>query len=180
MNKQSIYFERAGLRHEKMIFQWLDGPHIKEFWDNSPEHRKDIAIFIRGRKEPTPYHDGIFTYWIGSIDDVPYCLLMTSEVLDVPNLPEGWREYLSKSGTTCSIDFAIGNANYLGKGHAPKTLKVFTQFIKKEIDPTVDTFIIDPNQNNPKAKHVYEKAGFTIVSEFSRNNERYYLMIKHI
>ena len=40
------------------------------------------------------------------------------------------------------------------------------RFYNKEVDQKADTFLIDPDENNPKAKHVYEKAGFKEVGEF--------------
>lgn len=35
-----------------------------------------------------------------------------------------------------------------------------------QIDPHADTFFIDPDDNNPRAQHVYEKAGFKLVGKF--------------
>lgn len=30
----NIHFEKANLTHKEIIFNWLDEPHIKEFWNN--------------------------------------------------------------------------------------------------------------------------------------------------
>ena len=175
----SIHFEKAALVHKDHIFSWLDAPHVKEFWDNSPEHREDILIFMKGRSEPSPYYEGIFDYWVGFLDEDPYCLLMTSEILvDDSDLSDLWREHLSQTGKTISIDFTIGNEAYVGKGLASPALEAFTTFIQDKVDATVDTFMIDPHQNNPRAKHVYEKAGFQSVGEFFRRGEWFFLMIK--
>ena len=178
-----IDFEKARLSHIAPIFNWLDAPHVKEFWDNTPEHREDIVLFVNGRKEPSPYSDGIFTYWVGSIENEPYCLLMTSEMLDIPDLPEYYRDCLSKTGKTYSIDFMIGNEKYFGKGLAAPTLEAFTKFIQTNIDDTIDRFMIDPEEQNTRAKHVYEKAGFETISEFisthgSGYGIKHFLMIK--
>lgn len=157
---KNLKFEKANLQHKAIIFEWLDKPHIKEFWDNSPEHREDIIIFLNGRKEPTKYFNGIFTYWIGSIEGEAFCLVMTAKVLIDEGCPQLWKEHLSKTGKTYSLDFCIGNETYLGKGLAAPTLQAFVQFFQRDVDKTADTFFIDPNENNPRAKHVYEKAGF--------------------
>lgn len=161
-----IYFEKANLKHEDVIFSWLSEPHIQEFWDNSEEHKDDIKIFIEGRKIASTYFDGIFTYWIAVIDQVPYALIMTAEVLDDADCNELWKNYLSKTGKTFSIDFCIGNKELLGKGLAAPTLEAFVKFYHKVVDHKADTFFIDPDESNPKAKHVYEKAGFQQVGEF--------------
>ena len=29
----NIHFEKANLTHKELIFNWLEEPHIKEFWD---------------------------------------------------------------------------------------------------------------------------------------------------
>lgn len=181
----NIKFQEASLDHRGYVLQWLEEPHVKEFWDNSPEHREDILLFMKGRKEPSPYWDGIFDYWIGLINDEPYCLLMTSEILlSQSDLPAVWRTHLSKVGRTYSIDFMIGNRKYLGHGLGGPTLEDFTQFIREAVDPSIDTFFIDPADSNPRAKHVYEKGGFKRVATFYRDfqdekNVKHYLMVKN-
>ncbi len=179
----TIHFEKATLSHQAAIFKWLDAPHVKEFWDNSSEHREDILLFINGRKAPSPYSDGIFTYWVGTIGNEPYCLLMTSDMFDSADLPSYYRDCLSKTGKTCTIDFMIGNDKYVDTGLAAPTLEAFTTFMQKNIDPIIDTFMIDPEEANSRAKHVYEKAGFQTISEFvstqsSGKGLKHFLMIK--
>lgn len=180
----NITFERMNETHQEAIFAWLDEPHVKEFWDNSPEHREDIVNFIQGRKEPSNYFDGIFTYWIGSVDEEAYCLVMTSEIEeDIPF--ELWKEHRSKTGATYGLDFCIGNIKQLGKGLAAPTLEAFTHFFKAEIDHKADTFFIDPDENNPRAFRVYEKAGFEVVGEYAMEDgyfagQNAFLMVKSV
>ncbi len=186
MIDQQLEFQKATLRYEQTVLEWLSEPHIQEFWDNSPEHRQDILIFMKGRTEPSPYWNGIFDYWIGCLAGEPYCLLMTSEVLpDQADLSELWKAHLSKTGRTFSIDFLIGNRKFLGKGLAAPTLKAFAQFVQDQVGCSIDTFFIDPAESNPRAMHVYEKAGFRAVSTFYRDcgeekNVKHYLMVKHL
>lgn len=176
----NIRFEKATLPFKDVVLQWLKESHMREFWDNTPEHAQDIVIFMNGRKEPTPYYDGMFTYWIGFVENEPFSLIMTSEIIDEPNLKDSWRQHLSKTGKSYSLDFCIGNVKYFAKGLASKTLSAFTQFFHNEIDKTAHTFIIDPNENNPRARHVYEKAGFEEVSKFERRGETFHLMVKNL
>ncbi len=180
-----IEFRRASKDYYNKILEWLEEPHVREFWDNSLEHRKDIFIFMNGRKEPSPYWNGIFDYWIGFMNGDPYCLLMTSEILPTQSdLSETWKMHLSRTGKTYSIDFMIGNKNYLGRGLAAFTLEFFIKFIHDN-DSLIDTFLIDPAEYNPKAKHVYEKSGFSTVATFFRNigdkeQIKHYLMVKKL
>lgn len=102
-----ITFTKATLEHQYIIFSWLNEPHVKAFWDNSEAHRDDILNFIKDHKQT--YFDGISTYWIGQIDNQPYCLLITSEYLDDEDLAQLHQENLSKTGKTFGIDFTIGS-----------------------------------------------------------------------
>jgi RimJ/RimL family protein N-acetyltransferase len=162
----NITFNLAKLSDKKMIFEWLNSKHMQEFWDNSQNHRDDIIIFMNGRIQSSDYFDGIFTYWIGSIDNEPYCFIMTAIVNIDEKLPEIWKKHISKTGKTYSLDFGIGNYKFLNKGLAAKTLEKFIEFFKLNIDQTADCFFIDPDVNNPRAHHVYTKAGFVEIGNF--------------
>lgn len=165
-----FHFEKATFAHKDMIFKWLDEPHVIEFWDNCPEHRLDIVNFMEGRKTRSPYFNGDFDnyYWVGFVNGDPFSMIMTSELIpedcikeEAPYVPS-----LSKIGKSFAIDFMIGNTDYLGKGLATPTLIDFPWFFQKEIEPTADTFMIDPAIDNPRAKHVYEKAGFEVIGDY--------------
>lgn len=165
----NIYFTKAEPQHLKTLLQWLEEPHMKEFWDNSAEHREDIIIFTEGRLRPSPYFQGLFSYWVGFINNEPYSLIMTHEENENTNPPVYMRPYLSSTGKTIGLDFCIGNPKYLGKGLAAPTLKSFMSYFQKEIDPIVDTFFIDPFLDNPRACHVYKQAGFKVQCEFTQD-----------
>lgn len=182
-----ITFEKATWAHKETIFDWLAEPHMQEFWDNSPEHKDDIINFMNGRKEASNYFDGIFTYWIGLIDHEPFCFILSAQEHLDRTAPLIIHQHISKTGTTYCLDFGIGNKKYLNKGLAAPTLKAFTSFFKINVDPKVDTFFIDPDYNNPRAQHVYEKAGFVSVGEFIQEKKywdfggnRANLMVKKI
>lgn len=178
-----IYFEKATLAHEETIFKWLAEPHMQEFWDNTPEHKNDILNFIYGRKQH--YFAGTTMYWVALINAQPFAFILSDEILPVEtDLPHIYREHLSKTGRTISLDFGIGNKDFLGKGLAATTLMQFTTFYQKQIDPLADVFLIDPDENNPRALHVYEKAGFKLVGNYVPSNGAFigstsYLMVKH-
>lgn len=166
-----IHFQKLTKAYQKTVFDWLEEPHMKEFWDNSQEHKDDIINFVNGRIEPSHYFNGIYTYWIGFVDDQPFCFILTSEMSREQNdITELHRVHLSKAGHTITLDFGIGNPLFIGKGLASVTLKTFTEFFKETIDKKADTFYIDPNEDNPRAQHVYEQAGFHRVGEFNVDN----------
>ena len=176
-----IQFEKANKKHIDTILSWLAEPHIQQFWDNSEEHKDDILNFIHGK--PQNYFSGTTKYWIGSIIDEPYAFILSDTINKHQKnfLSDIHRKNISNTGNTLSLDFGIGNKKYLGKGLGAPTLLAFMNFYKNEIDTQTDTFFISPDTNNPKAIHVYSKAGFEKAGQFSPttnyNNE---LMIKKI
>jgi RimJ/RimL family protein N-acetyltransferase len=144
---------------------WLNKPHIQEFWDNSKEHHDDIRHFAEGRKTPAVYHDGIYSYWLGAVGKDLFCMIMTPKIVDDHYI---YRNYLLQIQTAYSLDFCIGNNVYLGHGLAAPALKGFMEYFKQNIDPSIEAYFIDPNKSNPRAKHVYQNAGFKAVGEFVR------------
>lgn len=163
---EKITFRKVRLTDKDTIFDWLDTPHMQEFWDNSQKHRDDIINFIEGRKVKSDYFGGMNVYWLGAIADQPFAFILSHYEADTDDTPEPYRSYVSKTGKTIGLDFGIGNIEYVGKGFSHLTLISFMDFIVKEIDPAVDTFMIDPSLNNPRAIHVYQKAGFVIMTEY--------------
>ncbi len=100
--------------------------------------------------------------------------------------PQIKNDYLSKTGSTYSIDYMIGNPEFLGKGWGAKTLSEFVKFFYNQVDQDADTFFIDPDQNNPRARRVYERAGFVFVGEYIMSGSGFfegrktYFLVKRI
>jgi thiamine kinase-like enzyme/RimJ/RimL family protein N-acetyltransferase len=164
--KTNIHFEKANISHLDIIFCWLSEPFVQEFWDNTQGHKDDILNFVHGRKEPSNYCDGKYFYWIASCDDHPFAMLMTIQETAEDHIDDIKLNHLSKTGRTYGIDYMIGDKNYFEKGYGAKTLSEFIDFFKREFDVSADTFIIDPASDNPRAKHVYMKAGFEHIADF--------------
>ncbi|MCP4923688.1 MAG: GNAT family N-acetyltransferase [bacterium] len=169
-----------------LINRWLGQSYVQEFWDNSSEHYQDIQIFAQGRKVPSPYFEGCFSYWLGILEGQPFSLIMTSKLcLDDGSLPQIYHPFLCSKWKTYGLDFMIGETACLGKGFAAPTLKVFTDYFSGNIDPKVRSFIIDPTQANKKACEAYKKAGFQCVGEFTQDGgvfdqKEHFLMVKKV
>lgn len=161
-----IHFERVTDAHLDTIVSWLAEPHIMEFWDNTQAHKDDILNFAEGRKTPSSYADGQYVYWIASLEHEPFAMLMTIQETHKEDIGQEKLKRLSKTGHTYGLDYMIGNAKFFGKGYGSKTLSDFIDYFRTSIDPKADTFLIDPASDNPKAKHVYMKAGFKHACDF--------------
>ncbi|PPE03408.1 GNAT family N-acetyltransferase [Holospora curviuscula] len=161
-----IRFEKVTGAHLDTIFSWLSEPHMMEFWDNSQEHKDDIVNFADGQKTPSSYANGHYVYWIASLEDEPFVMLMTIQETHKEDIGEEKLKRLSKTGHTYGLDYMIGNPKFFGKGYGSKTLSDFIDYFQEFFDTRADTFIIDPASDTPKAKHVYMKAGFKHVCDF--------------
>ncbi len=179
-----IGFEKATAHHKEALFAWLGEPHVQEFWDNTQDHKEDILNFMGGRKSPSSYCQGKYVYWITTADDVPFGLIMTIQETQKDPIDEIKLEALSRTGHTYGIDYMIGNKEFLGKGYGALTLIKFLDFFRKTFDSMADTFLIDPETNNPRATHTYEKAGFEHIDDFilggdlSGYQKPHHLMVK--
>lgn len=164
-----MYSFRRTLQNDlPLIFEWLDSPHVQEFWDNSQAHLDDIVHFTKGRLSASPYFNGMNHYWLGFHDDTPFSFIITHEENDTTDPPSYFLPYLAKEGLTIGLDFCIGAPNFIGKKMAAPTLKAFMAFYIKDVAPATKTFLIDPFLSNPRAVHVYEKAGFQKVCSFQQ------------
>ena len=161
-----IKFEKVTGAHLDTIFRWLAEPHIMEFWDNTEAHKDDIVNFAEGRKTPSSYANGQYVYWIASLEDEPFAMLMTIQETHKEDIGEEKLKRLSKTGHTYGLDYMIGNSKFFGKGYGYQTLSDFIDYFREFFDPKADAFIIDPASDNPKAKHVYMKAGFKHMCDF--------------
>jgi RimJ/RimL family protein N-acetyltransferase len=168
-DKKLITFRLATLQDKQMIREWWTKPHVMEFWDNSPEMWQNVENYFQGKKE-------IFDYWIGSYDQEPFALLMTSELEMNLTEEDPYAKWVEPEGLTITIDFMIGNEKFIGKKLSYLTLHQFAHFMKDK--QGINAVIIDPAATNPKAVHVYQKAGFEIVDTFDRN-KGYFSGIKH-
>jgi len=161
-----IHFEKVTGVHLDTIFSWLIQPHIMEFWDNTQAYKDDIVNFAQGRTMPSSYAGGGYVYWIASLEREPFAMLMSIQETHKEDIGQEKLKRLSKTGHTYGLDYMIGNPTFVGKGYGSQTLSDFIDYFRKFVDPKADTFLIDPDSANPKAKHVYLKAGFKHVCDF--------------
>ena len=161
-----IRFEKVTGAYLDTIFSWLREPHSMEFWDNTQAHKDDIVNFAQGRTIPSSYAGGWYVYWIAFLEGEPFAMLMTIQETHKENIGQEKLKRLSKTGHTYGLDYMIGNPKFFGKGYGSQTLSDFIDYFREFFDTRADTFIIDPASDNPKAKHVYMKAGFKHVCDF--------------
>lgn len=77
----------------------------------------------------------------------------------------GPQEYgFSSTNSVLLRGFSI-DENYRNLGYASKSFDNIFNFIKKEINPSINKVILAVNENNFPAQKTYKKSGFKVVKE---------------
>lgn len=150
-----MHFKLLTKDHEALVKKWLQQDYVAEFWHGTglESTYKSIASFIDGKET-------LFTLWIAYDNATPFGYLMTSKVDFSKDYL--YAKYLTPTSKAITLDLLIGNTSYLGKGLGHQMIK---ELLLQKFSDVTDVFI-DPGVNNPKAIHVYEKAGFQKLEEF--------------
>ena len=151
-----VSFRRAELNDEELISRWFHSPHVSEYWGEASTNIRDFRSTMTGVGV-------LFHYWIGQDGTIPFCLLITTDA--TRDTPEHLAPFLPETGEAWTLDVLIGPPEYVGRGIATQMLESFLSHIQYQ-NRALRTVLIDPEANNSRAIHVYEKAGFQLVSEF--------------
>lgn len=149
-----MHFEVLKKGQEGLVRQWLSQDYVVKHWYGTglKNTLKVLERFVKG-EEP------LYTLWIGYDGETPFAFLMTSPV-DISE--ELYGKYCTKEERAITLDLLIGHPDYLGKGLAHLMIQ---RFLEEKFADRHAVFI-DPCLENPKAIHVYQKAGFKGVEEF--------------
>lgn len=133
-------FKLAEASQKQLIQTWIAQEHIAK-WLHSKglaNTLEDLEKFFQGSSWAK--------HWIAYDAKTPFAYLLTSE----------------KGADAITLDLFICDLNYLGKGIGVQLIHEFvlSQFSnKKEV-------LIDPEETNLRAIHVYTKAGFETTGKF--------------
>lgn len=147
-------------QHEKLILTWLDKPHVTAwFRGQGLQNTKDDLHRWVTKDQPR------FESWIAFFEGKPLGYLMTSKIKEAEkkDLESPFSKWVEPGKKMITLDLLIGEEAYLGKGLASQMIRCF--LLDKFAD--VDGVFIDPETINTKAVHVYQKAGFKKLEEFT-------------
>jgi hypothetical protein len=96
---EKLSFRLATIVDKEPIKQWWKKPHVVKFWDNNSDMWQNVENYLQGEKV-------LFDYWIGSLDDLPFSLLMTSEFEKNLPLNNIFAKWISQNGKTMSLVFS--------------------------------------------------------------------------
>ncbi len=151
----SMHFEPLKKGQQDLVKGWLKQDYVAKYWygEGLQNTLNTIERFINDQEI-------LFTLWIAYDGDIPFGYLMTSDV--DPEKDHLLAKYCGPKASAITLDLCIGNPTYLGKGLGHIMIQ---QLLLQKFSSKTDVFI-DPSVDNPKAIHVYGKAGFQKREEF--------------
>ncbi len=167
-------FEKLTEEYKSLVLHWLSQPHVTKFYygDGLKNTISNIELYCQGINNNGHYY---FDHWLAFYQNRPFAFLMTSPITGPYDSHHDYNEWYQSGKKTFTLDFLIGNCDFLGRGLAHRTIQRF--ILDKYHD--ADFFMIDPEESNTKAIHVYEKSGFKKVKQFFPNyNPKAHVMMR--
>ena len=136
-----------------MLHDWLNRPHIVEWWQNE---RPDLAD-VRAKYLPRVLVSERVTPYIGLLGGRPFAYAQSYVAF---GSGDGWWEDVTDPGVR-GIDQSIADEALLGRGLGTLLVQALVQRLLG--DPEVTRIQTDPAPDNARAIRCYEKAGFRQV-----------------
>ena len=136
-----------------LLHEWLQRPHIGEWWGGEAERPKDLAE-TRARYLPRVLADQRVTPYIAMLGDEPIGYAQSYVAL---GSGDGWWEDETDPGVR-GIDQSLAAPELLGRGLGTRLVTALVERLLA--DPEVSRIQTDPAPANLRAIRCYEKAGF--------------------
>lgn len=136
-------FKKVTRADFSQIRQWLDAPHLAEWWTPGEEELGAIQADEDGR-----------TAFIVDHNALPFAYL---QVVDA-SLDPALSEQLNIDKGTLKFDQFVGDTQMIGFGHGIKFIKAFVAAMKE--NPKVSKLMVTPAKDNVFAARSYSQAGF--------------------
>ena len=146
-----------------LLCQWLDQPHVKEWWSDGLTH-EEIKEKYRQRIGGT-----IVVPFVAYLDDKPIGFI---QYYHASKVGDGW--WQDEVDGTVGIDQFIGEADYINRGYGTQMICAFNKMLFE--NNAINKIITDVDPKNKRAIRCYEKAGFTFVKELMTPDGLAYLM----
>ncbi|MEN0001101.1 MAG: GNAT family N-acetyltransferase [Pseudomonadota bacterium] len=151
----------------QLLRAWMETPHWQEWWGEVDTEIGYIKDMIEGRDSTRPF---VFV-----IDDVPTGYIQYWFLRDAKQPP--WSSQspwvLDFDDETIGVDLGIGEAAHLSIGIGSRVLRAF---VAQRVKEGFTKIIIDPDIENKRAIHAYEKAGFVRIREADEQDGSVLLM----
>lgn len=164
---RAISFRPVTVADFPMLREWLEQPHMREWWGDPEEELGFIRGMVEGRDTTRPY--------IFSVDGEPVGYIQVWFIAD--NRVEPWistEPWIMKvPDDAVGVDLSIGRSELLSQGIGSKVLRTFALDLASQGHQTI---IIDPDPDNKRAVRAYEKAGFRTIPHLKGKTPGVHLM----
>ena len=142
-----------------LVESWMRADHAK-LWFENPE---DWLFEIKSRDREFAF----ITHLIAETDSCPIGFCQYYDCYDGQK-HEDWYS-VSSPGVLFSIDYLIGNPEYLGQGYGKELVRLLTEIIR--CIPTAKTIVVQPNAENAISRSVLVANGYV----YDENSDAYLL-----
>jgi RimJ/RimL family protein N-acetyltransferase len=124
-----------------MLLEWLNRPHVAQWWDSETSLEKVRDHYLPDSKSPD--------------DADPYIALIDCR-------PAAYIQSYAAGAGVIGIDQFLAHPEDLGRGLGTALVTDFTKHLFA--NPEVTRIIVDPSPKNLRAIRCYEKSGFRFVA----------------
>jgi AacA4 family aminoglycoside N(6')-acetyltransferase len=153
-----------------MLHDWLNRPHIVEWWGGEGERPSMRDVVARYAPQVMAEHN--VTPYIALLNDEPFAYAQSYVALGAGG---GWWEEITDPGVR-GIDQSIAEPDKLGRGYGTRLVRTLVD--RLFTDPAVTRVQTDPAPGNARAIRCYQKAGFRVVSEIMTPDDPALYMIR--
>lgn len=147
-----FHFEPILERDLAMVHEWLQRPHVAQWWGPA-EPIDELRDYCLG-EDAEPNATRAFIAWHASI-----CIGFIQAYV-VKNSGEGWWPEVTDPGAR-GIDQFLANESMLAQGIGSSMVRAFLD--RLFTDPAVTVVQTDPDPTNERAIRAYARAGFRAV-----------------
>ncbi len=156
--------------HYPLLEQWLNAPHMQEWWGDPQTELSHIRDMVEGRDTTRPF---LITYDGEPVGYIQYWFVGHHQneqwIKDHPWLTE-------LPADSIGVDLSIGDPLKLSRGIGSTALAAFVRMLREQGH---DTIIIDPDPLNTRAVRAYAKAGFRPVPHLQGRTDGVLIMQHH-
>jgi aminoglycoside 6'-N-acetyltransferase len=171
--KEKIAFKPLREKDLPLMHQWLNTPHVSEWWSLDGNHHPSLEEVIRHFSPRVKGQDPVDVYII-IYDDKSIGMIQSCRLDDYPEEKANF----GLDGSYAGTDIFIGEEDYVHRGLGSGIIKEFLkQVVFKKYD--VDCCIIDPSVENKIAIRAYEKAGFKYLKTvwYEKDSQQEHILI---
>lgn len=161
-----ISFKKLQMEDLPLLHQWLNEPHVIEWYEKKPSTMEDV----RKKYLPRIAGDDATKSFFIIVDDQPIGYIQSYFVDDDPEI----KSYVPKN--SAGLDLFIGETSHLGRGLGSEILR---EFLKQVVfqQEGIEHCVVDPLPTNPRMIHVIEKAGFKYLVTINGKEPKYLMII---